>query len=184
MVNQKLPCELPSRTSHAGSRRDGGGPPTASFRSAPARGRHERGCSIPLPLTEPELRSRACRPRSGAGSARRWRAVFGGSPKTSCHSLFGAAKKVRTGTRGIGRAAQSSTRAACAPHFYFGVRAEPERCGCRTAVVSAAHGGVIRVGNSPSSFSRTSLGNFLPRKMPATSRSGRREPPRRRRSKT
>ena len=48
---------------------------------------------------KPELRSRACRPRSGAGSARRWRAVFGGSPKTSYHKLFRAAKKVRTGTR-------------------------------------------------------------------------------------
>ena len=32
MVNQKLTCELPSRTSHAVSRRDGGGPPTAWFR--------------------------------------------------------------------------------------------------------------------------------------------------------
>ena len=66
---------------------------------------------------EPELRSRACRPRSGVGSARRWRAVFGGSPKTSCHSLFRVAKKVRTRIRRIGRA-------ACAPHFYFRIRAE------------------------------------------------------------
>ena len=32
MANQKLTCELPSRTSHAVSRRDGGGPPTAWFR--------------------------------------------------------------------------------------------------------------------------------------------------------
>ena len=32
MVNQKLPCELPPRTSHAVSRRDGGGPPIAELR--------------------------------------------------------------------------------------------------------------------------------------------------------
>ena len=32
MVNQKLTCELPSPTSNAVSRRDGGGPATASFR--------------------------------------------------------------------------------------------------------------------------------------------------------
>ncbi len=74
--------------------------------------------------TEPELRSRECAPRSGAGSARRWRAVFGGSPKASCHSLFCAEKKVRTGTRWFGRAAQTSTRAACAPHSHFGIRVQ------------------------------------------------------------
>ena len=36
MVNQKLTCELSSWTSHAVSRRDGGGPPTASFRLKPS----------------------------------------------------------------------------------------------------------------------------------------------------
>ena len=70
----------------------------------------------------PEFRSWECSPRRGAGSARRWRAVFGGSPKTSYHSLFCARMRVRTGTRGMGRAAQSGTRAACAPHSHFGVR--------------------------------------------------------------
>ena len=42
----------------------------------------------------PELRSWERSPRRGAGSARRWRAVFGGSPKSSCHSLFCAGRKV------------------------------------------------------------------------------------------
>ncbi len=48
-------------------------------------------------------------------SARRGRAVFGGSPKTSCHSLFGAEKKVSTGTRWLGRAAQTRTRPRALP---------------------------------------------------------------------
>ena len=36
---------------------------------------------------------------------------------------FCAGRKVRTGTRWFGRAAQTSTRVACAPHSHFGVRA-------------------------------------------------------------
>ena len=51
------------------------------------------------------------------GSARRWRAVFGGPPKTSFRKLLYWEKRAQSVLRRLGRAAQACTRSACAPHF-------------------------------------------------------------------
>ena len=138
-------CEMATKLVPPGRNRNGTAPALAKPATA----------TTFIPNSEVELAGRA------AGSARRWRAVFGGSPKTSYHSLFRAAKKVRTGTRGIGRAAQSCTRAACAPHFYFGVRVYSDGLsrrdgGAPTAWIRFSRRGV-RTRCTTREFSRPSL---------------------------
>ena len=77
---------------------------------------------------KPKRRSQSRAKPGGEGSARRWRVVFGGSPKTSSNSFPDVVSGTLPGGRRLGRAAPTSPQPACAPYSHFGVRVKYTCC--------------------------------------------------------